>query len=112
MFADLDSEDDEDVFLTTISEPGHLLFRDNVVKDNHCSILEGGKEPGCDAYEGLGGSRFDQAQNCADKPHPQTAHCKIATANNVGGCQSFFERYCSEDSGKCAKLASLLHPKE
>ncbi len=52
VFADFDNDGDEDVFLTTIQGPGHLLFRNNVGQDNHWLriILEGGKETGRDAY--------------------------------------------------------------
>lgn len=52
VFADFDNDGDEDVFLTTIQEPGHLLFRNNVGQNNHWLriILEGGKETGRDAY--------------------------------------------------------------
>lgn len=52
IFADFDNDGDEDVFLTTIQGPGHLLFRNNVGQDNHWLriILEGGKETGRDAY--------------------------------------------------------------
>jgi len=52
LFADFDNDGDEDVFLTTIQGPGHLLFRNNVGQDNHWLriILEGGKETGRDAY--------------------------------------------------------------
>ena len=52
VFADFDNDGDEDVFLTTIQGPGHLLFRNNVGQDNHWLrvILEGGKETGYDAY--------------------------------------------------------------
>ncbi len=52
VFADFDNDGDEDVFLTTIQGPGHLLFRNNVGQDNHWVrvILEGGKETGRDAY--------------------------------------------------------------
>jgi thiol-disulfide isomerase/thioredoxin len=52
VFADFDNDGDEDVFLTTIQGPGHLLFRNNVGQDNHWLriILDGGKETGRDAY--------------------------------------------------------------
>lgn len=52
VFADFDNDGDEDVFLTTIQGPGHLLFRNNVGQANHWLrvILEGGKETGRDAY--------------------------------------------------------------
>ena len=52
VFADFDNDGDEDVFLTTIQGPGHLLFRNNVGQDNHWLrvMLEGGKEIGRDAY--------------------------------------------------------------
>jgi thiol-disulfide isomerase/thioredoxin len=52
VFADFDNDGDEDVFLTTIQGPGHLLFRNNVGQDNHWLriMLEGGKETGRDAY--------------------------------------------------------------
>jgi len=52
VFADFDNDGDEDVFLTTIQGPSHLLFRNNVGQDNHWLriVLEGGKETGRDAY--------------------------------------------------------------
>jgi thiol-disulfide isomerase/thioredoxin len=52
VFADFDNDGDEDVFLTTIQGPGHLLFRNNVGQDNHWLriILAGGKETGRAAY--------------------------------------------------------------
>jgi thiol-disulfide isomerase/thioredoxin len=52
VFADFDNDGDEDVFLTTIQGPAHLLFRNNVGQDNHWLriLLEGGKETGRDAY--------------------------------------------------------------
>jgi len=52
VFADFDNDGDEDVFLTTIQGPGHLLFRNNVGQNNHWLRinLEGGKETGRDAY--------------------------------------------------------------
>jgi thiol-disulfide isomerase/thioredoxin len=52
VFADFDNDGDEDVFLTAIQGPAHLLFRNNVGQDNHWLriILEGGKETGRDAY--------------------------------------------------------------
>jgi len=52
VFADFDNDGDEDVFLTTIQGPSHLLFRNNVGQDNHWLriILEGGKETGRDAF--------------------------------------------------------------
>jgi thiol-disulfide isomerase/thioredoxin len=52
VFADFDNDGDQDVFLTTIQGPGHLLFRNNVGQDNHWLriILAGGKETGRDAY--------------------------------------------------------------
>jgi thiol-disulfide isomerase/thioredoxin len=52
VFADFDNDGDEDVFLTSIQGPGHLLFRNNVGQDSHWLriILEGGKETGRDAY--------------------------------------------------------------
>ncbi len=52
VFADFDNDGDEDVFLTTIQGPGHLLFRNNVGQGNHWLriVLEGGKETSRDAY--------------------------------------------------------------
>ena len=52
VFADFDNDGDEDVLLTTIQGPAHLLFRNNVGQDNHWLriILEGGKETGRDAF--------------------------------------------------------------
>lgn len=52
VFADFDNDGDEDVFLTTIQGPGHLLFRNNVGQGNNWLRMElvGGKETGLDAY--------------------------------------------------------------
>ena len=52
VFADFDNDGDYDVFLTTIQNQAHLLFRNNVGQNNNWLriSLEGDKETGRDAY--------------------------------------------------------------
>jgi thiol-disulfide isomerase/thioredoxin len=52
VFADFDNDGDYDVFLTTIQNQAHLLFRNNVGQENNWLriSLEGDKEVGRDAY--------------------------------------------------------------
>lgn len=52
VFADFDNDGDLDVFLTTIQNQTHLLFRNNVGQNNNYLriVLEGGKDIGRDAF--------------------------------------------------------------
>lgn len=55
VFADFDNDGDYDVFLTTIQGESHLLFRNNVGKNNNWLrvSLEGGKDAGRDAFSSV-----------------------------------------------------------
>ncbi len=55
VFADFDNDGDYDVFLTTIQGESHLLFRNNVGKNNNWLrvSLEGGKDVGRDAFSSV-----------------------------------------------------------
>jgi thiol-disulfide isomerase/thioredoxin len=52
VFADFDNDGANDVFLTTIQGPAHLLFRNNLGQQNHFLriALEGGVKSGRDAF--------------------------------------------------------------
>jgi thiol-disulfide isomerase/thioredoxin len=52
VFADFDNDGDLDVFSTTIQNQGHLLFRNNVGRDNNFLrvVLEGSEAAGRDAF--------------------------------------------------------------
>ncbi|MDP6560501.1 MAG: ASPIC/UnbV domain-containing protein [Candidatus Binatia bacterium] len=51
LLADFDNDGDLDVFVTTIQNEGHLLFRNNVGQDNHfIRVGLEGKESGKDAF--------------------------------------------------------------
>lgn len=52
VFADFDNDGDLDVFLTTIQNQAHLLFRNNVGQDNNFLkiVLEGDEKTGRDAF--------------------------------------------------------------
>lgn len=67
--ADFDNDGDPDIFLTTIQNNGHLLFRNNVGQDNHyIRVTLEGRTSGRDAFGAMVRAKTSQGVQTRLKP--------------------------------------------